>query len=133
MRKLVQLEGIGVKFIELLQQAGIEDQRELLEACKNHKGRETLAQETGINPKLLLKWTQQADLARINGIGEDYAELLEQSGVESIPALAQYDARKLYTNMEIINEKNKLVKHMPSISLIKSWISQAKKLPSILE
>src|SRR5690606_5587850 len=88
MSRLTQIEGIGLKFADLLQQAGIDDQAKLLEACSTRKGRDTIAEQTGISHKLILKWTNQADLARISGIGEEYAELLERSGVDSVPELA---------------------------------------------
>ncbi|WP_133128749.1 DUF4332 domain-containing protein [Legionella nagasakiensis] len=133
MYKLSQIESIGVKFRELLQKAGIEDQEQLLAACSQRGGRQTLAKETGINPKLILKWTQQADLARINGIGEEYAELLEHSGVDSVPTLAQFSPEKLFNTMQQVNEQTKLVRVMPSITKVESWIEQAQTLPPIVE
>ncbi|AHE66016.1 DUF4332 domain-containing protein [Legionella oakridgensis] len=133
MYKLSQLESIGVKFRELLQKAGIEDQEQLLAACSQRSGRQALAKETGINPKLILKWTQQADLARINGIGEEYAELLEFSGVDSVQTLAQFTPEKLFQTMLQVNEQANLVRAMPSMTKIESWIEQAQTLPSMLE
>lgn len=132
MQKLSQLEGIGVKFSELLQQEGINDQKQLLIACRDCARREALAQKTGINLKLILKWTSQADLSRIHGIGEAYAELLEQTGVDSTRMLAQSHAESLLNQLKSVNEKNNWVRHTPSLSQIESWIAQSKKLPQLL-
>jgi len=132
MHRLSQLERIGVKFSQLLEQAGIEDQQQLLDACCQERGRQALAKQTGINPKLILKWTIHADLARINGIGEEYAELLEKSGVYSVQQLTQFDPEKLLQTMQQVNEQTNVVQQIPTLSHIESWIKQAQTLPVIM-
>ncbi|WP_133130896.1 DUF4332 domain-containing protein [Legionella yabuuchiae] len=133
MCKLSQMEGIGVKFIALLHDAGIEDQDQLLEACGQPNERQQLAKETGINSKLILKWTQQADLSRINGIGEEYAELLIHCGVSSVQDLALYKPEKLLMLMQEQNEQAQLVRALPGEPNVESWIKQAQSLPAKLE
>ncbi|MCP0913858.1 DUF4332 domain-containing protein [Legionella sp. 27cVA30] len=133
MQKIANLESIGVKFTELLKQVGIEHQEQLLARCGPRKERQALAKQLGINAKLLLKWTQQADLARISGIGDDYAELLLQVRIDSVPALAQSNSKKLLSHMQQINEQNNLVKKLPNVTHLESWIEQAKNLPALVE
>ncbi|GGI83928.1 DUF4332 domain-containing protein [Legionella impletisoli] len=133
MCKLSQLEGIGVKFIALLHEAGIEDQDQLLEACSQPNERQQLAKATGINSKLILKWTQQADLSRINGIGEEYAELLIHCGVGSVQQLSLCNPEKLMALMQEYNEQTKLVRALPGKTSIEDWIEQAKTIPVKLE
>lgn len=128
MQKLSNIESIGCKFTELLEKSGIEDQQQLLDACYHREGRETLANKTGINPKLILKWTNQADLARINGIGQEYAELLGRSGAENADTLAQWNPEKLLAIMQDINKQYQLVRQSPSLTQVTSWIEQAKIL-----
>lgn len=130
MVKLSKLEGISAKFRQLLLQAGVEDQQQLLIYGKDKAARQSLAKKTGINPKLILKWVQHADLARINGVGEEYAELLQQSGVNSVTALAQYTPDKLFQLLTDFNEQTKLVKIMPPPTKIQTWIEQAQLLPT---
>ncbi len=132
MHKLSQLENIGVKFTKLLEDAGIEDQKQLLDVCCQAGGREALAKQTGINPKLILKWTTHADLARVSGIGEEYAELLEKSGVHSVKQLTPFNPEKLLQSMQKINEQTKIVHQLPTLSQIKSWIEQAETLPIVI-
>lgn len=129
MNKLTQIEGIHEKFAALLQAAGIKNIPQLLEACGHRNGRLTVAEQTGISYKLILKWTNQADLARIHGIEEEYAELLERSGVDSVPELAQRNPENLYLTMKEINDKKQLVRRLPSLTQIESWINEAKTLP----
>lgn len=129
MYKLIQIEGIGAKYAEMLKKAGIENQEDLLHVCSNRRGRLNLADQTGISHKLILKWTNQADLARVNGISEEYAELLEKTGVDSIPELAQRNPEHLYTALQEENEHHHLVRRMPSLPQVETWVEEAKKLP----
>ena len=132
MAKLTQIEGIGAKFSKLLVSIGIEDQFQLLQTCAERSGRERVAKETGISSKLILKWTNQADLARISGVGEEYAELLERSGVDTVPELAQRNAESLLAMLTEANDRLKLVRQVPGIQQVQSWISQAKNLPRMI-
>ncbi|KTC65255.1 TfoX C-terminal domain (plasmid) [Legionella adelaidensis] len=133
MQKISQIESIGVRFTELLHEAGIDDQQQLLEACSQKSKCEQLAKQTGINTKLLNKWSTQADLARIDGIGEDYANLLEHCGVLSVTILSQFNAEKLFQTLQQMNIQTNYLKHLPSIQQVETWIKQATKLPVILE
>lgn len=132
MAKLAQIEGIGVKFSRLLESIGIEDQYQLLQKCGERSGRERVVKETGISGKLILKWTNQADLARVNGIGEEYAELLERSGVDTVPELAQRSAESLLSLLQETNDRLNLVRHVPGLPQIESWLTQARNLPRIV-
>ncbi|HHF7346517.1 TPA: DUF4332 domain-containing protein [Legionella feeleii] len=129
MHKLIEIEGIGEHYAALLQTTGIENQTQLLDVCGDRNGRQTIAEKTGISPKLILKWTNQADLARIKGISEEYSELLERSGVDSVLELAQRRPDNLHQALQATNEHSNLVRQLPSLSQVESWIIQAKKLP----
>lgn len=132
MEKLVDIEGIGVKYAEQLKNAGISDQNELLRHCGERKHRIDLAEKTGISYQLILKWVNQADLARIRGIAEEYAELLEKSGVDSVPELALRNPQHLHQTMQTVNESKKLVRRLPGLSDIERWVAEAKLLPRVV-
>ena len=78
--KIIDIEGVGDVYAEKLVAAGINKVSELLEKCAAPKGRKELAEATGISEKLILRWTNHADLFRINGVGPQFAELLEKAG-----------------------------------------------------
>ena len=82
--KIIDIEGIGDVYAQKLIAAGINKVSELLEKCAAPKGRKELAEATGISEKLILKWTNHADLFRINGVGPQFAELLEAAGVDTV-------------------------------------------------
>jgi len=132
MTKLETIEGIGGAYAEKLEQAGVVSLEALLEQGKTPKGRANLAEKTGISGKLVLKWVNRADLFRVKGIGEEYADLLEVAGVDTVPELAQRNAENLYNKMTEVNKERKLARRLPSQAQVAEWIDQAKALPRVL-
>ncbi|TVO74111.1 DUF4332 domain-containing protein [Sedimenticola selenatireducens] len=130
MAKLTQIEGIGETYSGKLQEAGIATQEKLLEAGGTPKGRKELADKTGISAKLILGWINRADLARVKGIGEEYADLLELAGVDTVPELAQRNAANLHTKItEVAEARGNVVRRVPSAKEVEKWVAQAKELP----
>ena len=133
MSKLSLIEGIGEAYEAKLKEAGVASVEELLVTCASKKGRASLAEKTGISEKLILKWANHADLARIKGIGGEYAELLEAAGVDTVPELAQRKAENLWAKMVEINEAKKLVRKLPTQSQVEDWVKQAGALPRAIQ
>lgn len=132
MTKLVQIEGIGEAYAEKLQGAGVATTEALLKQGATPKGRQEIAEKSGVGDKLILKWVNRADLFRIKGIGEEYADLLEVAGVDTIPDLARRNPENLYQKMIEINQEKKLVRKLPSQPQVSDWIEQAKSLPRVV-
>lgn len=132
MAKLSLIEGIGDVYEAKLEEVGVKSIEALLETCATKKGRTELAEKSGISEKLILKWANHADLARIKGIGGEYAELLEASGVDTVPELAQRNAANLFKKMQEVNEEKKLVRKLPTEAQVEDWIKQAAELPRVI-
>ena len=133
MPKVEEIEGIGPIYAKKLADAGIKTTDDLLEAGSTPKGRETLAGKTGIAVKLILEWVNLADLFRIKGVGEEYSDLLEEAGVDTVVELAKRVAENLHAKILEVNETKKLVRRPPTLNEVKLWIEQAKKLPRKVE
>jgi uncharacterized membrane protein len=126
---LKYIEGIGEVYRVKLFETGIHSVDELLEEGSTPKGRKEIAEGTGISETLLLRWINQADLYRIHGIGPQYAELLEAAGVDTVPELAQRVPANLHEAMGTANSQRKMVRHLPALAQVASWVTQAKELP----
>lgn len=133
MSKLSTIEGIGEVYEAKLEAAGVKSVEALLDACATKKGRAELAETTGIPEKMILKWANHADLARVKGIGGEYAELLEAAGVDSVPELATRKAENLFKKMQETNDAKSLVRKMPTAAQVEDWIKQATALPRVLQ
>lgn len=129
MAKIEEIEGIGAAYAEKLGQAGIATSETLLEQGATPAGRKKIGETTGISETLLLRWVNHADLFRISGIGQQYAELLEAAGVDSVPELAQRNAANLHQKLVEVQEQKKLTGRVPAQSQVEDWIQQAKQLP----
>ena len=132
MAKLSEIEGVGQVYEEKLQAAGIKSVENLLESCAEKKARVALAEHTGISEKLILAWVNKADLCRINGVSTQYADLLEQGGVDSVAELAQRRADNLQAKLVEVNAQKNLVKNVPALSLVEGWIAQSNQLPAVV-
>lgn len=122
------VEGIGPTYGEKLRAAGIEKTDDLLKACATKDDRKALEDKTGIGQEHILKWANMVDLYRVKGIGSEFSELLEASGVDTVPELAQRNAANLAAKMAEVNEEKKLTRRVPSEKDCEAWIEHAKTL-----
>ena len=132
MASLQYVEGIGPAYAEKLSEAGIRSTKKLLEQGSTPKGRKELETSTEISGKLILEWVNHCDLYRINGVGEEYADLLEEAGVDTVPELAQRNSDNLLAKMTEVNKEKKLVRRLPTASQVSDWVAQAKDLPRVI-
>jgi predicted flap endonuclease-1-like 5' DNA nuclease len=130
--KIEEIEGIGKVLGDKLRAAGIADTAALLAKCAAPKDRAALAEASGISAKLVLKFANRADLMRVKGVGEEYADLLEAAGVDTVPELAQRKAANLHAALETTNAAKKLVRQAPSLKAVQGWIAAAKEMPRAL-
>jgi predicted flap endonuclease-1-like 5' DNA nuclease len=130
MAAIVDIEGIGPAWADKLKAQGITTTDALLKEGATPAGRKAIAAATTIDERKILEWVNHADLARINGVGWEYADLLEAAGVDTIPELAQRNAENLYATLVEVNESKKLVRRMPSTAQIEAWIAEARSLPA---
>lgn len=127
--KIIDIEGIGAAYASKLQAAGIRSVDALLKAGATPEGRKKLAEKTGIDQSLILKWVNMADLYRIKGIGSEYSELLEKAGVDTVKELRNRLPENLLDKMREVNSTGRpIVRQLPSIKVVNNWIKQAKKL-----
>lgn len=128
MPSIIDIEGVGEVFAKKLQSAGIATAEALLKAAATPKGRQELSAKTGISDGLILKWVNRADLFRIKGVGEQYSDLLEAAGVDSVVELAQRRADYLHQRLLETNRAKKLVRVVPGAERVADWVRQAGKL-----
>ncbi|MEI6431811.1 MAG: DUF4332 domain-containing protein, partial [bacterium] len=132
MTKIIEVEGIGPEFASLLESIGINSVEELLEKGGHTAERESLAEKTGIPYEKILEWVNRADLFRIKGVGSEYSDLLEASGVDTVPELAQRNAANLTARLTQVNAEKELVRQLPSENEVANWIVQAAELPRMV-
>ena len=126
------IEGIGPRYAEALKAAGITNTERLLQGGATREGRAALAQTTGINEKLILKWVNMSDLFRVKGVAGQYAELLEAAGVDTVRELRTRNPENLAETMVKLNKDKRLVRQVPNSRQVSNWVQHAKSLPPIV-
>lgn len=132
MASVIAIEGVGDVYGQKLKEAGLATTEALLKAGASPSGRQEIAEKTGISGVLILEWVNHADLFRIKGVGEEYSDLLEASGVDTVPELAQRNPENLYAKLGEVNEEKKLVRRLPAQTQVSDWVEQAKVLPRVM-
>jgi len=127
------MRGITVDISAKLKEKGLKDIDLYLEAVKTPKQRKELAKELGTDEKAVLELANRADLARVKGIGEVFADLLETAGVDTIKELAKRVPENLHAKLLEVNKDKKVAGRQPTLDMVKDWVAQAKELPKLLE
>ncbi len=123
-----RIEGIGPVYGQKLRGIGIAWVKDLLAEGAAPAGRQEIADQTGIDRRLILKWVNAADLLRLNGVTPDWAELLEAAGVDTVKELRNRNAGNLVGKLEETNAASHLAREVPTLDQVTGWIEQAKKL-----
>ena len=126
---IAELDPLHPGLATKLRSFGIRTTTKLLEAAKDPKGRKSLSERTGLSAQCLLRVANFADKMRIKGIGEEYAELLEAAGVDTVRELKYRNPANLAKRIAEVNKRLKLVRALPSEKVVVRWIETAKKLP----
>ena len=124
---IIDIEGIGTKFSKTLESAGLSNIEALVGLAKEKI--KDLAEKTKISEKLIDKWAEHADLMRIGGVGPEYAEVLNEIGVDSVKEFAQRNpSNTLDRIMKLDKEKPDVFRRPPTLKMVEEWIEEAKKI-----
>ena len=127
-----KIEGIGPAYAVKLGEQGIKTTEGLLKAAASRKGRQLLSEQTGLSNHQILEWVNRADLMRVKGIGEEYSDLLEAAGVDTVKELANRNPDNLHQTLIKTNAEKRLVRREPALNEVKSWVNESKRLPAVI-
>lgn len=132
MASIDTIEGIGHRQATSLRKARIRTVEALLKKGSTRKGRHDIATETQIDEKLILEWVNRADLMRVRGVGEEYSDLLEATGVDTVKELRRRNAGNLLAAMVEVNDTQRSVRRLPTEAMVQRWVDHAKELEAII-
>lgn len=130
---LMDVRGMSAAMSKKLHGQGIEDSDQLLNATRTPQKRTELAHAVGISQNTVLELANRADLARVVGIGEVYADLMEKAGVDTVKELANRVPENLLGALREHNNKKRPKGRAPGIKQVTDWVNQARALPKLLE
>ncbi len=120
---VVDIEGIGPVYKKELNKMGITNTQQLWKANAVNVVRQTGAPLTAVQ-----SWQHMAELASVKGIGPQYAELLDRSGIHTIAQLKNSDPNKL---LRLVRKKQDSLKiniqgSSPGHATVENWIDEAR-------
>ncbi|MDJ0954520.1 MAG: DUF4332 domain-containing protein [Acidimicrobiia bacterium] len=133
MASIDTIEGIGHKQATSLRKNRIRTVEALLKKGATRKGRRDIATATGISDKLILEWVNRADLMRVRGVGEEYSDLLEAAGVDTVKELRRRNPANLLAAMIEVNTSKALVRRLPTEAMVERWVEHAADLDAIVK
>ncbi|MDJ0925315.1 MAG: DUF4332 domain-containing protein [Acidimicrobiia bacterium] len=133
MASIDAIEGIGHKQATSLRKARIRTVEALLKKGSTRKGRRDIASATRISEKLILEWVNRADLMRVRGVGEEYSDLLEAAGVDTVKELRRRNPGNLLASMVEVNNKKRLVRRLPTEAMVERWVEHARELDAVIK
>lgn len=131
-KKIDRIEGIGAVFAQKLLAADVKSVEALLEKGASRAGRKAIAEASGIDESKILGWVNMADLFRIKGVGPQFAELLEASGVDTVKELRNRNPENLHAKMAEVQAEKKITRALPALKVVRKFVEEAKSLPPIV-
>ncbi|MEA2002286.1 MAG: DUF4332 domain-containing protein [Actinomycetota bacterium] len=133
MASIDMIEGIGHRQATSLRKARIRTVEALLKKGSTRRGRREIAAATKISEKLIVEWVNRADLMRVRGVGEEYSDLLEAAGVDTVKELRRRNSTNLLAAMVDVNTKKQLVRRLPTEAMVQRWVDHAQSLEAIVK
>lgn len=126
--RIAEIKGLSDEAKAKLTTAGIGTVEHLLARTGDAGKKAALAKELGVPGPELTEWINRADLMRLNGVGTQYADLLENVGVDSCKELQHRVPANLHAKMVASNEGGKFTQRTPTLAQVTDWITQAKTI-----
>lgn len=121
------IKGIGPGYAERFNEAGIPGINAFLGQTATTESRLSTSGRTGFTVDQLEHWRSQADLTRVNGVGDSYLDLLHRADVWTIAHLAQASATDLAERIHQIDIPG-MPDQLPGVEQISKWIDGANRL-----
>jgi predicted flap endonuclease-1-like 5' DNA nuclease len=127
-----KIRGISPAHAANLKKHGLGNSDKYLAATRTAEMRRELAKKLNVEEKMILEHANRCDLARIDGVGRAFSNLLENAGVDTVLELSKRVPENLQGKLTETNAGKRYSHRTPNVKEIKGWVAQAKKLPKML-
>ena len=126
--RIAEIKGLDEAIKDKLGADGIVTIEDLLAQTDTRAEHDVLAKKLGVDVRELTEWKNRADLMRIDGVGREFANLLEEGGVDSCKELQHRVPENLHATLTQVNQEKNVAQRTPGLEQIRDWIAQAKTL-----
>lgn len=119
--------------IDQLWDKGYRTSGDVLEKLAEDEERAKVASDLGIEEQVLQDLVCRADLARVKGIGNLYALLLQHAQIHCAEDLAKQEIEDLYNKMLELNREHRITRRVPKLEHVENWVMVARSLEPKVE
>ena len=131
--KIEMITGVTPVYAQRLIKAGIRSSNRLLRMGATQKGRQAIADQTGIAEPLIEEWVNRLDLMRVSGVGGRFLDLLWQAGIRSVKDLRHRRSDQLRKLLSDFNEEHQVSERVPTQIMVDRWTDEARALDLIVK
>ncbi|MEC9073436.1 MAG: DUF4332 domain-containing protein, partial [Myxococcota bacterium] len=117
----------------MLEANGLSTTEKVLDYAATDRGRKKLSKYSKIPVPRIVEIVTQCDLLRVDGVGPSMARILQAAGIRDTAPLSAAEGKALRKAMAKANRGGKFAKVLPDVKTITSWITQAKRMPRLLQ
>lgn len=128
-----EVKGVDAELGKKLAEHNLRTVDQFLAATKTPANRRDLAKQLGMDNSAMTELVNRADLSRVKGIGDVFADMLEIAGVDSVKELAGRKPENLHDTLVKVNTEQKIAARTPTLEMVQAWVTEAKELPKIVE
>lgn len=111
---------------------GIDTTEVLLSKLMTPADRKAFATKYAMDPAAVDKLAHKIELMQIIGVGPKAADLLMLAGVKNVKGLAAADPNTLLEALLAANREHAITGVQPDMTVVKDWISKAKRITNHL-
>lgn len=130
---LVDIDIVPEAVATKLAQDKVETTEDLFALLMSKKGRADFSKKYGIEANEVELLAQKLELMQIVGVGPKAAKLLQLAEIDGLKKLTESDPEILLEQLIKVNREHAITGVQPDLTVVRDWISKAKKIPNRME
>ena len=125
MTTIGDVAGIDPRSATRLRKVGVKTAKAFVQQIREQGRADLLSEQTGIDRRTLHEIAMSVELMTLDGLGSRYCALLKSAHISSTEELGRYSAEEILEKLESANHRTRMVKRLPSLDYVRSWVQQA--------
>jgi uncharacterized protein DUF4332 len=126
--KMTDLKGIDQSLVAKLNAAGVETTSDMMKVWHDPDQRTKVATGSGLSEDQFKRMVSMARMARMQGVGPKYAELLVTAGVIGRKSLSKHTPEGLVKHLVEVSAAQRLTGPVPTLAEVGAWFADMKPL-----
>lgn len=124
--KMMDLKGIDQAHVAMLKTAGIETTTDMMKVWLDRDRRSQVAASSGLSHDQFQRMVAMARMARMEGVGPKYADLLVTAGVIGRKSLSKHTPETLVKHLAEVNGSRTPAGPLPTAAEVGAWFADLK-------